>query len=256
MELSKTLIAKIAEYIPDEQTVKLVRNTSVVFLVGIAGAGKDTIQRRLFTTYPGVYHAIVSHTTRAPRENRGIMEREGVEYHFINLKTAESMIDEQRFVEVKVVHQKDVYGTSTAEIKRAHDDGKIAITDLDVQGVDEYEQLSQQVKAVFVLPPSFKVWQQRLTSRYNGQIDWQDLQRRMNTAKEEIEHVLATSYYYIVINDDLDDVTFAVHSVATGHRTERRSQQSVEVAQEILSGINNALSNSSTLDDGVLSTVS
>lgn len=42
----------------------------------------------------------------------------------------------------------------------------IAVTDVDVQGVDEYKNISSSVKAVFVLPPSYEEWISRLKNRY------------------------------------------------------------------------------------------
>ena len=56
----------------------------------------------------------------------------------------EKMLDAHDFIEAKFVHG-TVYGTGVAEIQAIHDAGRIAITDIDVQGVDEYKNLSQTV---------------------------------------------------------------------------------------------------------------
>ena len=37
----------IAEYQPNSEALRLVADTKIVLLVGISGAGKDTIKRRL-----------------------------------------------------------------------------------------------------------------------------------------------------------------------------------------------------------------
>lgn len=58
--------------------------------------------------------------------------------------------------------------------------------------------------AVFLLPPNFKTWQDRLQRRYGDVVDVQDYHLRLQTALEELEQLLNTNYYEAVINDDLD----------------------------------------------------
>lgn len=202
---------KLAGYKPSVETVELIRQTPILLLVGVSGAGKDSIKQRLPKT--GDYHHIVSHTTRKPRENKGVMERDGVDYHFIDLAEAERMLDAGAFVEAKM-YSGNIYGTSVAEIERARDDSKIALTDIEVQGVVEYKAISASVHAVFVLPPSYEVWQQRLQSRYAGDVDPADMEKRLRTAKAELAEALHKDYYRFVINDDLETAVVAVDSIA------------------------------------------
>jgi guanylate kinase len=204
---------KIDQYKPSAATTELVKSTPILLLVGVSGAGKDSIKHRLLKT--GQYHHIVSHTTRQPRENQGVMEQEGQDYHFIGLGEAEEMLNAGAFVEAKF-YSGNIYGTSAAEIQRAQDEHKIAVTDIEVQGVAEYESIKPDVKAVFVLPPSHDVWQQRLSRRYEGKVNPADLQRRMQTAKNELQEALQKDYYYFVINDNLDTAVEIVDSIAHG----------------------------------------
>ncbi|HEY1064071.1 MAG TPA: hypothetical protein VGE30_02105, partial [Candidatus Saccharimonadales bacterium] len=76
------LTQKLADYRPSEQALQLIRDTKVVFLVGPAGAGKDTVKHHLLAD--SKYRDIVSHTTRAPRLNHGEIEVEGQHYHFVS----------------------------------------------------------------------------------------------------------------------------------------------------------------------------
>jgi len=197
-------------------TVELVRNTPIVLLVGVAGAGKDTIKHRLLET--GNYHHIVSHTTRHPRANGGVMEEDGVAYHFIDLDKGRMMLENGEFVEAKFVHGETLYGTSATEIAQAKADGRIAITDLDVQGVAEYKAISDNVIAVFILPPSFTEWQARLKARYTEADGVKaDINQRMHTAISELKDALKRPYYHFVINENLDDAVEAVDSIAHHH---------------------------------------
>jgi guanylate kinase len=152
----------ITNYRISPEGIELVRSTPVVLLVGVSGAGKDTIKHRLLET--GKYHHIISHTTRSPRQNGDTMEQDGIDYHFIDKEQAVRMLENHEFVEAKFVHG-NAYGTSIAEIQKAKDDGKVAITDLDVQGVAEYKEISQNVIAEFILPPNYEEWQRRLHTR-------------------------------------------------------------------------------------------
>lgn len=192
--------------------VELVRNTRIVLLVGVSGAGKDTIKHKLLET--GRYHHIVSHTTRAPRENGGVMEQDGVEYHFITKEKAAEMLRNGEFIEAKK-YGDNVYGTSIAEIQKAHDENKVAITDIEVQGVAEYKAISPAVIAEFILPPNYQEWQHRLYARYGKKgADPADIARRMQTAIFELKEALAQPYYHFIVNEDVDQAVRAADSIA------------------------------------------
>jgi guanylate kinase len=202
----------VAAYEISPGAIELVRKTPIVLLVGVSGAGKDTIKHRLLET--GQYHHIVSHTTRVPRLNGNVQEQDGVEYHFVDQTKAIEMLKNHEFIEAKI-YSGNVYGTSVAEIKKAHDEGKIAITDLEVQGVTEYKTLSPDVIAEFILPPSYDEWQRRLLSRYGVDgPDPVDMNKRMHTAIAELEEALERSYYHFVVNENLDEAVRAVDSIA------------------------------------------
>jgi guanylate kinase len=222
---------KLEHYKPSAQTVELIRNTPILLLVGVSGAGKGSIKQKLLET--GQYHHIVSHTTRGPRENNGVLEQDGSEYHFINLTEAEKMLDEQTYVEAKI-YSGNVYGTSASEIQQAHDENKIALTDIEVQGVAEYKALAPEVKAIFILPPSYEVWQQRLAKRYEGKVDPDDIHRRMQTAKKELQEALSKDYFRFVINDDLGKAVEAVDAIAHGAPAGKESETARLLASELL----------------------
>lgn len=210
--MDQKLAAKLAKYKPSVQTAQLVKNTPVLVLVGPTGAGKDSLKSKLLET--GQFHHIVSHTTRKPRINHGELEQDGREYHFINKLTAAKMLDEGAFIEAKL-YSDNLYGTSLAEIQAAHDEGKIAMTDIEVQGVAEYKALDPNVMAVFLLPPDFKTWQERLQRRYGDVVDAADHRRRLEIALQELEQLLDTNFYVPVINDDLGEAYNEIQSIIT-----------------------------------------
>lgn len=205
----------LANYRPSPATVDLVKHTPILLLVGVSGAGKDTIKQQLLAT--GEYRHIVSHTTRAPRENSGELEQDGVDYNFISKEKAVEMLHAGEFVEANK-YSGNIYGTSVAEIRAAHDEGKIAVTDLEVQGVAVYKQISSSVIAVFVLPPNYEEWQRRLRSRYGEKgADPADIEKRMRTAIAELQEALDKPYYHFVVNENIDEAVKAVNSIAHHH---------------------------------------
>lgn len=236
--ISDTLTQKLAHYQAPASVSELIHSTRIVFLVGVAGAGKDTIIGELLKS--GKYHHIVSHTTRKPRHNHGILESDGLDYHFIDIEKLENMVNSHEFVEVKKVHS-NVYGTSVAEIQSAKDKSEIAINEIDVQGIAEYRAISDTVIPIFLLPPSFDVWQERLKKRYGDTVDEDDLRERLMTARDEIEEALLKDYYEFVINEDLQKTIQIVDSIAHGSLSSAKNDEAKAVAQEILNRLNEVL---------------
>ena len=80
--LENNLENLIKNYQPNQAASDVVQRTKIVLLVGISGAGKDTVKRRLLEDND--FADIVSYTTRQPRQNAGVLETPGVVYHFID----------------------------------------------------------------------------------------------------------------------------------------------------------------------------
>jgi len=204
----------LAAYQPAASTRQLIRNTPTLLIVGPTGAGKDSVKDKLLET--GGYHHLISHTTRPPRINHGIIEQSGREYHFIDLAQATTMLKARAFIEAKM-YSGNVYGTSVAEIQVAHDEAKIAVTDIEVQGIAEYKAIDSGVMAVFLLPPDFQTWQARLQRRYGDVVDAADARVRMQTSLDEIEQLLNTNHYFAIVNDNLDETLRQVAAIVASH---------------------------------------
>ncbi|MGI9027713.1 MAG: guanylate kinase [Candidatus Saccharimonadales bacterium] len=232
------LIQKLTNYRVPVHAVALIRATRVVFIVGVTAAGKDTILTHLIAMPD--YHHIVSHTTRPPRANHGITEQNGVDYHFVDLTTAETMLDDGGYIEAKKVHG-NIYGTSVAEIQMAHDEGKIAITDIEVRGIAEYRAVADNVIPIFLLPPNFATWQTRLQKRSGGSLDPAELRVRLETAKDELQEVLDKDYFEFVINDDLETTIRVVDKIAHGNFSRQKNEQAKTVARQLLAELHKAL---------------
>jgi len=231
--INEQLVTKIRSYQPSISRLEGLQNTSILYIVGISGAGKDAITNKLLHDYPNAYTRFVSHTTRPPRLNHGKLEQDGHDYYFISFEQAERMLDNHDLIEANL-YSGNMYGTGIAELKRAHDEHRTLVTDVDVNGAAHLIKILPRGKPVFILPPSFEVWQQRFLIRYNGELNHGDYQKRMRTAFNEITHALNHAYYYLVINDDLDITAQAVHNINNGEVADRQPPAAVEVARSIL----------------------
>ena len=225
----------LTNYQPTTSTKELITQTAPVFLTGISGAGKDTIKQRMLET--SQFYHIVSHTTRTPRENNGILEVDGVDYHFVSLTQAMMMLERQEFVEAKLVHD-NIYGTSVAEFEQSLLLKKRPLTDIDVQGVAEYLKLSDKIVPIFVLPPSFEVWQARLRQRYSSEAEFNcEWQKRAASAQLELRTALNQSRYHWLINDNLELAIEQAMQLARGEMS-TTDEVSQAVARDFLSRLN------------------
>lgn len=216
----------IDSYSPTEHAKYIVRSTPIVLLAGISGAGKNTVKQELLNT--GDFMDVISHTTRKPRTNDGRAEKDGVDYYFVDDKAMIEMAENHEFVEIKQVHGGTMYGTSVASLENIYNEHKIAVTDIDIQGVKEYKNIAHEVMAVFLVPPSYEEWVERFRNRYDGDVDRfsQDWPRRFGTAIIELETVLTTPYYHFIINDDIDRVVAAIRKIAKkGDQFHRRDDE-------------------------------
>ena len=230
----------ITAYLPSDRATELVRSTNITLLVGISGAGKDTIKKELLKKHD--FRDIVSHTTRAPRVNNGVQEQSDIDYHFIDGHAAKVMIENKEFIEAKFVHG-TVYGTSVEELQKSYDEQKIAITDIDVQGVTEYKEMSQSVVAIFIIPPSYSIWRDRLAQRYESieafEAEWI---KRRNSAVSELTHALEVPYYHFIINDDLGRAVAVAEEIS--HRPDiflRKDDEARLRARDLLTAIQTSL---------------
>lgn len=214
-----------------DSTVDLVKATKLLLIAGIVGGGKNTVINELLKN--SGYHLIISHTTRSPRNNHGVMERDGVDYHFITLDDAEVLVKEKAFVEAKYVHG-NVYGTSAAELQLVHDTAKIAVTDIDIQGVVEYLDIKPDTHAIFLIPPSIETWLSRLERRYGALDEHQDeIQKRFRTAYDEITHIMEDRRFILVVNDDLPTTVERISKIVAGER-DQTSDYAYTVAEHLL----------------------
>jgi len=171
------------------------RGGIIVVISAPSGAGKTTLCKRLLqSSLPFAYS--VSFTTRVPRKN----EIEGVDYYFVSREEFQKMIKEKEFVEWAEVHGQ-LYGTSEKFLNEVIKDGeKDVLLEVDVKGgIEIKKKYPQQAVLVFLLPPSWKELEKRLSKRGTEE---EEVKERIERAKKEVKY--APYYDYIVINNDIN----------------------------------------------------
>jgi guanylate kinase len=192
----------------------MIMGGQIFVLSAPSGAGKSSIAEALMKRVDGMAYS-VSHTSRPPRGR----ERNGVDYHFINQHTFREMIEKKAFLEWAEVHA-HLYGTALDTVKGQMTSGLDILMDVDVQGGRNVKDQFSDAVLIFILPPSLKILEKRLTAR--GTDDRKMIQKRMAQASEEIKN--CWWYDYIIINNDLKKAVFEAQSIILSSRcrSERR----------------------------------
>jgi guanylate kinase len=180
-----------------------------------SGAGKSTIARKLLAADPFLEMS-VSYTTRPMRPG----ERDGVDYHFVDLERFREMVSNHEFLEWAHVFDHR-YGTPRGPVEEILASGRDVLFDIDWQGAQQLFQLAGgDVVRVFILPPSLKVLHERLIKRATDSTEVIDA--RMARANSEVSHW--DGYDYVLVNDDVEQCYGSVHTILKAERL-RRSRQ-------------------------------
>jgi guanylate kinase len=202
----------LQHYFVSEEAQKLLKDLHLVLLLAPSSTGRNTIIQQLVKT--DRYYHLVADTTRPPRTNNGVPEENGREYWF---KTEEEVLEglkNKEYVEAELLHGQQVSGISLRELKKALTENKIAIKDVDIEGVHNLERVKNDAVIILLLPPNFAEWQRRLTGR--SLMSNHELRRRMVTAERIFQDGLSQKYYQFVINDDINRAALAIDAIAQG----------------------------------------
>jgi len=186
-----------------------VHKPPVYIISAPSGSGKSTLVAKLLQLVPNLDFSI-SYTTRLPRGT----EENGKEYFFISRDEFQRMIDADEFLEHAVLYGIDYYGTARTVLREAERKGKDVLLDIDVQGAKQIKQKLPEAVSIFILPPDRKTLEWRL--RHRGEDNDQVIQRRLVTARREIENY--DKYNYILINDDLQESVESLEAIVRAER--------------------------------------
>lgn len=183
---------------------------SLVVISGFSGAGKGTIMKKLLSEYPS-YCLSISATSRAPRPG----EEDGREYFFRTKEEFQEMIRRGELLEY-TRYLDNYYGTPLAYVDEKRKEGMDVLLEIETDGALKVKKEFPEVVLVFVVPPDPEELYSRLKTR--GTESEEIIQRRMKQALDEAN--LASSYDYLLVNDNLEECTERLHRIiqTTHHR--------------------------------------
>jgi guanylate kinase len=185
------------------------RARGLLFIVSApSGAGKTTLVERLIEEIPHLRMSR-SYTSRPAREG----ETDGVDYNFVTRARFEEMIAAGDFLEWAPVFG-NLYGTGAGETEALMASGHDVVLVIDVQGARKVRAQALGTSAVFVMPPSFEVLEQRLRGRSKD--SEAEIQRRLQVARDEV--AAFTEYDYVIVNDELPAAVDRLRSIVMAER--------------------------------------
>jgi len=193
----------------------ITRRGLMLVLSSPSGAGKTTLSRRLLERDREITLS-VSVTTRPRRP----AERDGTDYHFVDVPRFESMRDRGELLESARVFDY-YYGTPRQTVEVALSSGRDVMFDIDWQGRQQLaEKANADMVSVFILPPSTRELERRLTQR--AQDPPAVVNKRMAKAADEMTHYL--EYDYVIVNVDVERSLAELHSILVAERLKRDRQ--------------------------------
>ena len=199
------------------------KRRGLLFIVSApSGAGKTTLVERLVQILPNLRMSR-SYTSRASRDG----ERDGVDYNFISRDVFEQRIDACDFLEWADVFG-NLYGTSASDVEDMVTAGQDVVLVIDVQGARQVRARGVDHTAIFVMPPSFPVLEQRLRGRSKDSEE--QMQRRLETARSEASSYV--DYDYVVVNDDLESTVVRLQEIIAAERS--RTHRMTPIAERII----------------------
>ena len=177
----------------------------LIVVSGPSGAGKSSLIAGAMEKRSDLCFS-VSVTTRKARPG----EEDGKDYFFISRERFERMAAENALLE-HADYVGNSYGTPRAYVEQKREEGLNVVLDIEVQGARQVHEMMPEAVMIFVVPPSLKELERRLTLR--GTETPEKIRDRLIRAQEEYRQ--ADFYQYIIVNDDLSVAADELSAIIT-----------------------------------------
>jgi guanylate kinase len=178
---------------------------NLIVLSSPSGGGKSTLAKHLMKIYPKLEFS-VSATTRKIREG----EIDGKDYFFLTKEDFIDRIKKNDLIEYEEIFG-NLYGTLRSEIKRAVENNKTMLFDVDVKGAESLKKaFPDDTLTVFIYPPNMDELEKRLRNR-RTETD-EEINRRLSRAEEEFTY--KQNFKYQIENNDLEQALREIEALA------------------------------------------
>ena len=188
----------------------------LVVISGPSGVGKDAVLERMKGSPEGRYF-VVTATTRPKRPS----ERDGVDYIFMEPSTFQALVARGGFLEHAQVYGR-CYGVPKRQIEEALSSGKDVMVKTDVQGARTIRAKLPEALLIFLAPPDMEELERRLRQRQSETAE--DLQRRIQTAKIEMDCQGEFDHVVVNRNGRLEETVAEIEKIISDVRCKRRTR--------------------------------
>lgn len=174
----------------------------VIVVMAPTGSGKGTLIREALKVFTELRQTI-SCTTRGIRPG----EEDGVDYHFVTQAQFDSKKEAGEFIESAYFGAQQ-YGTLKSEILPQLEAGKVVITEIELQGVEQLKALipAEHITVVYIEAGGWEVLKNRVIKR--APISEEELAHRHERYLVEVS---SKSIANVVIHNTGEDFTTAKH---------------------------------------------
>ncbi|XP_051762326.1 peripheral plasma membrane protein CASK isoform X20 [Ctenopharyngodon idella] len=186
----KYLAKHNADLVTYEEVVKLPAfKRKTLVLLGAHGVGRRHIKNTLITKHPDRFAYPIPHTTRPPKKD----EENGKNYFFVSHDQMMQDISNNDYLEYGS-HEDAMYGTRLETIRKIHEQGLIAILDVEPQALKVLRTAEFAPYVVFIAAPT-------ITPGMNEDESLQRLQKE----SEILQKTYAHYFDQTIINNEIDE---------------------------------------------------
>ncbi|XP_035030630.1 peripheral plasma membrane protein CASK isoform X15 [Hippoglossus stenolepis] len=186
----KYLAKHNADLVTYEEVVKLPAfKRKTLVLLGAHGVGRRHIKNTLITKHPDRFAYPIPHTTRPPKKD----EENGKNYFFVSHDQMMQDISNNEYLEYGS-HEDAMYGTRLETIRKIHQQGHVAILDVEPQALKVLRTAEFAPYVVFIAAPT-------ITPGINEDESLQRLQKE----SEILQKTYAHYFDQTIINNEIDE---------------------------------------------------
>ncbi|XP_017164672.1 peripheral plasma membrane protein CASK [Poecilia reticulata] len=186
----KYLAKHNADLVTYEEVVKLPAfKRKTLVLLGAHGVGRRHIKNTLITKHPDRFAYPIPHTTRPPKKD----EENGKNYYFSSHDQMMQDISNNEYLEYGS-HEDAMYGTRLETIRKIHQQGLVAILDVEPQALKVLRTAEFAPYVIFIAAPT-------ITPGINEDESLQRLQKE----SEILQKTYAHYFDMTIINNEIDE---------------------------------------------------
>nr|XP_033333996.1 peripheral plasma membrane protein CASK isoform X5 [Megalopta genalis] len=175
-----------------EEVVKLpypAFQRKTLVLLGAHGVGRRHIKNTIIAKHPDKYAYPIPHTTRPPRND----EENGRNYYFVSHEEMMADITANEYLEYGT-HEDAMYGTKLETIRKIHEEGRVAILDVEPQALKVLRTAEFAPYVVFIAAPVFQ-----------NMADCDGSLERLAKESDSLKQVYGHFFDLTIVNNDIEE---------------------------------------------------